>query len=307
MIYFTVTIDVEPDCSPSWHYSDPLTFYGVSIGIKEKLQPLFNKYGIRPTYLINNVVIEDGKSVETLAALEGNFELGTHLHPEFIEPKKQFYDYAGKKAEANQCALDPRIEFLKLQNITELFTKKFGYCPASFRAGRFSAGPNTIKSLELLGYKVDTSVTPHVKWNDATREMPVDFTRAGEQPYFIKKNSIIDKDIRGNILEVPVSIIQKNTFFGKKNIWLRPSHSTFKDFLSLVNIFHEKYSHEGNYVLNMMFHNVEVIPNKSPYTKNDKDCRIFLNTLENFLAHCKNNNIKSVTLTQLYDIYRHKR
>ncbi|HEY5588584.1 MAG TPA: hypothetical protein VIK86_06480, partial [Candidatus Paceibacterota bacterium] len=151
MIYLTVSIDVEPDCSPSWNYSNPLTFKGVSIGIKDCLQPLFNKYGIVPSYLINNIVLEDNKSVNILKNLEGEYELGTHLHPEFIEPEKLFFDYAGKKGEANCCFYKPDIEFEKIKNITELFENKFGYKPTSFRAGRFSAGKNTIASLIKLG------------------------------------------------------------------------------------------------------------------------------------------------------------
>ena len=116
--FLTVTIDVEPDCSPSWHYSSPLAFTGVHKGIKERLQPLFNEFGIPPTYLINNVVLEDEASCNTLSGLDGAYELGTHLHPEFIGPEKLFDDYAGRKGEANCCFLDPELEFQKLENIT---------------------------------------------------------------------------------------------------------------------------------------------------------------------------------------------
>ena len=95
--YLTITIDVEPDCSPDWRYSNPLTFNGIREGIGNRLQPLFNQYGIVPTYLINNVALEDPQSIEVFKNLPGKFELGTHLHPEFIEPAKQYSDYSGKK------------------------------------------------------------------------------------------------------------------------------------------------------------------------------------------------------------------
>ena len=95
--YVVITIDVEPDCSPDWRYSNPLTFGGVHEGIGKILQPLFNKYSFTPTYLINNVVLEDNDSISTFKNLQGKFELGTHLHPEFIEPQKTEFDYAGKK------------------------------------------------------------------------------------------------------------------------------------------------------------------------------------------------------------------
>src|SRR5688572_2173397 len=112
--YLVITIDVEPDCSPNWSYSSPLAFRGVSEGISQILQPLFNRYGMQPTYLLNNVVIEDDASCEVLRTLDGKYELGTHLHPEFIEPQKTEFDYAGKRGAANCCFYPPDIEFEKL-------------------------------------------------------------------------------------------------------------------------------------------------------------------------------------------------
>jgi len=160
--YLVITIDVEPDCSSTWHYADPLDFKGVTVGIAQILQPLFLKYDIKPTYLVNNVVLEDEHSVRTLANLQGKYELGTHLHPEFILPDKKFDHYAGKKGVANCCLYQAEIEFEKIRNITRLFETSMGYSPKVFRAGRYSAGLNTIKSLRQLGYLVDTSITPHV-------------------------------------------------------------------------------------------------------------------------------------------------
>ena len=71
--FCTITIDVEPDCTPTWNYSNPLSFDGVKTGIAEILMPLFDKYGVRPTFLINNVVLEDDLSVEIFKKL--NYKL----------------------------------------------------------------------------------------------------------------------------------------------------------------------------------------------------------------------------------------
>src|SRR5689334_6783695 len=101
--YLAISIDVEPDCTKSWQYSTPLSFSGVNKGIKEILHPLFQTTNVPPTYLINNVVLENEFSVDILKELKGSFELGTHLHPEFIEPDKRFSDYSGKSGRANCC------------------------------------------------------------------------------------------------------------------------------------------------------------------------------------------------------------
>ena len=318
--YLTITIDVEPDCTTNWTYSSPIRFTGVSEGIARRLQPLFNKYDIAPTYLINNVVLENEESAFTLKNLEGKYELGTHLHPEFIEPQKSEFDYAGKKGEANCCFYPPDIEFQKLKSITELFINKIGYPPESFRAGRFSAGNNTIASLEKLGYKVDTSVTPHVIWNDKTREHPVDYRKAPEQPYFISSKSLIERNFAGAILEAPVTISMrkasilkelKRTRFGLRDkiraerpLWLIPVFSTLPEFIELTKEFEKRYYSSANIFFNMMFHNVEVMPGLSPYTRTEQDCQAYLQQLEKFFAYCSSNQIQSITLKDAYKIYR---
>jgi hypothetical protein len=318
--YITLTIDVEPDCTPGWRYSDPLSFTGVEQGIGKKLHPLFLKYGIIPTYLINNVVLEDDKSIVVFKSLQGEFELGTHLHPEFIDPEKLYSNYAGKKGEANCCFYAPDIERKKIENITSLFENRFSYRPVSFRAGRFSAGANTISSLEKYGYKVDTSVTPHVIWNDKTRNQPVDFSNASEQPYFIKPGTILDQSREGRILQVPVSITTgkssiwyelKRTRFGtrdsiriQKPVWLRPVYSGYKEFVRLVEEYLKKYGHQEVVVFNMMFHNVEVMPKMSPYTKTEEDCKRYLHHLELFFRYCRENDIAGIKLGDVYELFR---
>lgn len=301
--FFLITIDVEPDCSSTWHYSNPLTFEGVTHGLKNILQPLFDKYDTCPTYLINNVVLEDQRSIDTFIHLKGRYELGTHLHAEFIEPEKEYDNYAGQKGEANQCFLDPRVEFEKMKNITALFKSNFGYNPTSFRAGRFSAGVNTISCLEKLGYKADTSVTPHIVWKDKTREGVVDYSHAQNQPYFIKSGSYLEKG-KGSILEIPVSIIKtKNWRLQSKNLWLRPFLSSYQDFVRVIKTSRRQHEIEDFQVFNMMFHNVEILPGLSRYCQTKRQCNSYLKSLEKFLIYCKKNNIVSMGMSDIADIY----
>jgi hypothetical protein len=321
--YLTISIDVEPDCSADWSYSNPLTFRGMHEGIGKILHPLFDRSGIKPTYLMNNVVMEDPGSVELMNNLPGEFELGAHLHPEFIAPDKQFADYAGKSARRNCCFYPPDIEREKLANITKLFEKSFGRKPTSFRAGRFSAGPNTMKALLELGYKVDSSVTPHMHWNDLTREQPVDFTRAPEQPYFIREGTIIGKSPeKAGLLQVPVTIglLKRNpvkelvaSALGMrrkinwhKRLWLRPAFSRFEDMKALIDQYSRKYDDREAIVFNMMFHNVEVLPGLSPYTLSQYACDLYLKDLQQFFQYCNSQNIKSIGLTDAYSLFTEK-
>lgn len=320
--YIVITIDVEPDCSPSWKYSDPLTFSGVHQGIAKRLQPLFNKYNITPTYLINNVVLEDDASIETFKSLNGQYELGTHLHPEFIEPEKTEFYYSGKKGIANSCFYAPEIEFEKIKSITNLFSSRFQFQPLSFRTGRFSAGPNTIKSLIALNYKADTSITPNVRWDDHTREKAVDFRKAPNQPYWIDPSSLVTESNKRTLLEVPVSIIrQKLSLSGylrsmiknkripykaSKAVWLRPKFSGINEFRMIIEKIYNENRENENIVYNMMFHNVEVMPGLSPYSLTEDECTSYLQSLEWFFNYCNQNNIQSVGLSALYDVFNKK-
>src|SRR5664279_219299 len=320
--YLVISIDVEPDCTPSWHYADPVSFSGVHIGIAQKLQPLFDARQVAPTYLINNVVLEDESCLQTFRQLPGKYELGTHLHPEFINPDKRFASYGSKKAEGNCCFYPPEIEFEKIKNITELFTKGFGRRPTSFRAGRYSAGLNTMKSLQDLGYFVDTSVTPHMLWDDPSREKPVDFRNAPEQPYFMNPENITALGNPDGLLQVPVTIMSKKRSLLKellvsgaglyrpmrqnRVIWLRPFYSTTKELIGIAKQFMKTYHDRPNLILNIMFHNVEVLPGISPYCQTEKQCRGYLKQLEDFFSFCKGEHFQSVTLSELYGELRKK-
>lgn len=284
---FCITIDVEPDCRPDWVYSNPLEFRGIIEGIAGRLEPLFMRLGVKPTYMVSNVVLDDARSSDILARLNSGAELGSHLHPEFIEPERVYSDYAGRRGLANCCFLPPDLQRAKLGNITSMFERRFGRRPVSFRAGRFSAGPDTFAALAELGYKVDTSVTPHINWKDPTHEHPVDFTDAPEQPYFI-----------GGLLEVPVSIGLIRRFFRSHTVWLRPVYATPSRMRLLVDSFAEKYG--SGAVMNMMFHNVEVLPNLSPYTSSEAECSRYLRDLEDTLKYLLKSGFESATLSEVY-------
>ena len=84
----------------------------------------------------------------------------------------------------------------KLFNITELFIKTFGYEPKSFRAGRFGISKDTLKILENLNYKVDSSITPDMQWrNNNKSKNTVNFFGAPYQPYYPSHNDFRKKEI----------------------------------------------------------------------------------------------------------------
>ena len=318
--FFVVTIDTEIDKSPDWRLALNGTFLSVLDGIPKKLTPLFHQFEAKPTYLLSSEVIENKDCVSTLKTI-GNCELGTHLHGDMIEPQRRIYKLCYTATYEMQCSYPKEIEYQKLKNLTDLFVKKFGYAPTSFRAGRFAAGTNTINSLEKLGYLVDSSVTPCVDWDYP--EGRANFLHANDQPYFPSRDNIL-KAGSSKVLEVPVSIVgsrfrrylhySDNTMmFRRLNMiidkiftvyWIRPSFQSSKEMLSVIKAIIKKHRPEENIVLNMMFHSMEVIPNASPYTKTEKECDALLNRMEEVLEYGVTNEFDFVTLSELYPYFK---
>ncbi|HOX22859.1 MAG TPA: hypothetical protein PLL10_05295, partial [Elusimicrobiales bacterium] len=99
-------------------------------------------------------------------------------------------------------------------------------------------------------------------------------------------------------LEVPLSIGTERRFFKKQAVWLRPGYSTAGQMGRLADDFVKKYGQDT--VLNMMFHNVEVMPGLSPYNLTEADCSLYLKTLETTLTLLLQTGFESVTLSELY-------
>jgi len=177
-IYLCVSIDCECDKGPGWKTRKPLSFAAITSGIGERLQPLFRRYGAKPTYLLSPEVIRDPASVETLALIASECELGTHLHGEFAEPGA----FEPEVTSAFQCHYDRATEQEKLRGLTALFADAFLAKPRSFRAGRFGIGPHSLGILADLGYAVDSSVTPFKDWAQAGAPEAA-FRGAPTQPY----------------------------------------------------------------------------------------------------------------------------
>lgn len=296
----TVSIDTECDHDPQWVRSNPLAFESITEGLPNRLQPAFAEVGAIPTYLLTVEVLEDPGSVQALRSLEGEYEYGTHLHAAFIEPEKKFFDYAGVDSPDFQCASTPEVEYQKLANLTTLFEQQLGSKPTSFRAGRYGAAAQSIDSLQRLGYKVDTSVTPHLRWSEPNAS--VDFRQAPEQPYFPAAGTITQPGPASStrILEVPVSV--KPRLFRDPR-WFRPWFASVEQMKEVVRYQMNRHSQQRVLCINMMFHSMEVIEKASPYPQNPDDVKRFLDDMKAGLQWCADEGAQFLRLSDVHDLY----
>jgi len=307
-IHLLITIDTEIDKSRNWRVSSTQSFSSVTEGIPDKLTKLFSIYGARPTYLLSPEVIRDDDCLSILKNLN-NCELGTHLHGDLIEPFGHEGPMANMHTNNMQSSYNYEIERQKMTNLTSLFATRFGHKPISFRAGRFAVGPNTLKILEELHYKVDSSVTPHIDWNN--KEGRANFLNAPDQPYYPRQNDLLAPNGSG-VLEVPVTILRsanckkwhaKAIHSISRRIyplqWLRPSYNTGDGMVDVMRRTSEVYADKRDVTLTMMFHSMEVMPGASPYAAKEEDCRRILDHIEQALTHAKDNGFRFSTLGEM--------
>ncbi|MBD3392677.1 MAG: hypothetical protein GF418_11340 [Chitinivibrionales bacterium] len=295
MKYMLVTIDTERDCSSDWSTSNPVTYKSVEQGIPGRLQPLFNRHGVVPTYLLGADVLEQSACVDTLKRLDGTCELGTHLHGELIDRDRTVTVVPGKETTDFSCFYDEQVEFDKLKAITSLFADRFGYAPGSFRAGCFGAGPSTLRSLERLGYRADSSVVPSER--DRNHQGALRFGSAPLGPYYPDSRTDIARKGNCAVIEVPVSV--KPRLF-RRPLWLRPQWSSVPQMRAVLEYLERRS--EGPVFANMMLHSMEIIPGASPYCQTENDVSLYLRDMDEIFGEARRRGYGFIGLSRVPEL-----
>jgi hypothetical protein len=282
-----------------------MAFEGVYVGIVKRLQPLFATYGAKPTYLVSPEVLRDERCTKELRSIGPSCELGAHLHGEYAEPGAWDPDVTRDF----QRDYDGDLERQKLTYLTDQFIRAFDHQPVSFRAGRFGIGSRTIGILEELGYSVESSVTPCIDWSSSGAK-GLSFEGAPTQPYRPDHEDPA-REGASKLLEIPVTIRRRllNSIPGiGKRIeprWLRPTWTTGEAMVRLAEdeIAEARRAAPGRAViLNAMLHNTEIMPNTSPYAKNEPGARIILDRLRHLLAFAQRESIPVIGLGDVPEV-----
>ena len=84
----------------------------------------------------------------------------------------------------------------------------------------------------------------------------------------------------------------------KRASWLRPFYSDYNEMVYVSKKILKKKESKP-VVLNMMFHNVEIMTGLNPYTTNNRELSKYLDALKNFFIFCKTNKIQPATLSRI--------
>ncbi len=263
-----------------------------------KLHALFERHGVRPTYVVTWPVATDERSQQVLRylLLRGDCEIGAHHHawetPPCTPEDVQRHPYASTL---------PLTRFeAQLSELTAAIARATGERPVSYRSGRFGFHASHVAALEREGYLVESSVAP--LFYEAHKGGP-DFVDAPLGPYFLSYDSAV-RPGTSRVLEVPCSsmlhrdvpdrlarayarapfpyvtrrVLRK---LGVARVdWLRPSYSSLDAMCSLAR----RLTARGVPVLNMLFHSSEAIVGGSPYNTTQGQLEAFLDRLDKFLS-----------------------
>ncbi len=305
-MHFAITIDTEVDKSRDWSVSKDAGFEGITRGVQQVLQPLFVTHGVAPVYFLSNEVLADDALSSVFQAYQddSSAELGTHLHYEAAGPLA-VGDIAGRKLDGVQAQLDENDERRALSWLTDTYKQRFSRNPVSFRAGRYGLSRNSISLLAELGYKVDSSATPGLIWEyefDGSRFI-TDYRRAPTTPYECAPHCPSEAGTSG-VLQIPITLKKASLglremarlAMGKSRrwVWARPMFASKPEFLKMIKAAAARQNPSD--IIVMMFHNMEVIPGKSPYCSTQDDADAYLDGLRYFIQQARQHGLSSITL-----------
>ncbi len=295
----TPLLMVLVDTEEEFDWSRPLARENTAVtamAAQQRAHRIFEKFGIKPTYVIDYPVAATPEGSAPLLELyhDGLCEIGAHLHPWVNPPHHEavnnFNSYPGN--------LPPDLEREKLRLLTETITDRFGFRPTIYKAGRYGVGPATTSVLEELGYRIDASVVPGTDYRKV--EGP-DFSRCGAHPYWFGN--------RHQQLEIPLSVAFTgfaSAFGGRLYPWATqdaamklhlPGILARLKMLERIALTPEGISHEehrrltrrmlgtGHRIFSFTYHSPSLAPGCTPYVQTEGDLSAFLDRMERYFDY----------------------
>jgi len=185
-----VVVDTEENFDWNAAYSSSSTSVH-GMGQIERLQATFDRFGIRPIYMIDYAVASQPDGYGPLAeiAKSDRCEIGAHLHPWVNPPISEEICVRN----TYPCNLPSELEARKLRELTVAIEANLGVRPISYKAGRYGIGAATPDTLRDQGYRIDLSVVPT---RDYSSDGGPDFRAFHDtRPFWI--------DHEGGLLELP--------------------------------------------------------------------------------------------------------
>jgi len=156
-----------------------------------KLLELYDKYEVNSTFFFTAHILELEPGLTDMVLARGH-EIGCHGYKH--EPEYFF----------NVLSLDEQVRYLRLAK--QIIEKAAGRKIVSFRAPELLLNEDTVRALEITGFKYDSSVSPQRFDGPLSRGFTkkMKWLKAPRRPYRLSKSSVTRQG-DSEIVELPIS------------------------------------------------------------------------------------------------------
>jgi hypothetical protein len=307
---FLITIDTEGD--DLW--SNPRVVHTRNAAFLPRFQTLCERHGFRPTYLTNFEMATASRYVEFARdALNRDVaEVGMHLHA-WNSPPLLELTYSDRTAQPYLIEYSDEVMREKIRVMTGTLEETFGVKMVSHRAGRWTFDRRYMAMLLAEGYTVDCSVTPRVSWADCLGNPAgtggTDYRMFPDSAYWLDAEDIARPAGKSRLLEVPMTILQRDTVFSGQflplvdgpdpwhakvlrsahsmiqrlalpPVWLRPRGDNLQEMLWIA----ERVIDGGRDYAEFMLHSSELMPGGGPTFRTERDIERLYEHLETLFS-----------------------
>lgn len=266
---------------------------------QEKAQRIFERYGIRPTYVVDYAVASQEEGFAPLRAILARdaADIGAHLQPWINPPFDDTVELADSVRYSFPGNLPPALEHAKLRALTETIEANLGLRPKVYRAGRYGIGAASFEIVDALGYEVDASVLPRIDLSD---KGGADFRALGPEPFwfgsgrkrlgiplsagftgiFAPRHRTLDRAMNHPLVEAARIKAAASRFGLFDRICLSPEGFTLAEQKRLTRAM---LAH-GQRLFNLSYHSPSLLPGSTPYVRDDSELDQFLERLEAYLV-----------------------
>jgi hypothetical protein len=286
-----VVVDTEEE----FDWSAPFNRSAVSVNHMRRIgafQQICEAWGVRPVYVVDYPVTNQGPGVEALTPLlrDGRALLGAHLHPWVSPPHEENVNvhnsYPGNLPRA--------LERAKLEHLRDRIEVSLGTRPRIYKAGRYGIGPNTFELLEELGFDIDLSPAPPFDYSAAGGP---NFSRRGLRPEWSGPHRRVlsipgTGALIGRLPSLPLYRAATHPALVRlhlpgvlarlgavERINLSPEGHGEAEMVRLVRWLYAR----GERLFVLSLHSPSVEPGHTPYVRTEQELTAFLDALDGFL------------------------
>jgi hypothetical protein len=263
---------------------------------QDRAQNIFERYGVRPTYVVDYPVASQEAGYQPLRdwLVGDKCQIGAHLHP-WVNPPFDEELSLGNSYPGN---LPPALEKAKLACLTTLIEANFGVRPTIYRAGRYGIGPATGAILEELGYEIDSSVVPYTNFRrdqgpdfsdfdtgpfwfgpkERVLEMPLTVAWYGQLNGFGKQLQPFLMSTLGLALHLPGLLARSRLL---ERIRLTPEGASFAELKRLL----DAMLSAGERLFIFSYHSPSLVPGNTPYVGTESELQRFLALIDQFCEY----------------------